>query len=258
VGGPSLAQEPAKGPAGEQAEDFSEAIAELQRLLVETQGVEDFLQGMAVLAVRLLPAGLSCGVAIEAGGKTMTASCSDEIASQVDDVQYLLDEGPCPEAVRKQRVVRVDDTAGRTAWPGFALQAAAYGIRSCLCLPLTSSDKVIGALNLYSSVPYAFGADETRRAERFAEHASPALAVASRLAAYTALTDQLRASLGSRAAIDQALGVIMARERCNQAEAFGKLRAASQRRNIKLRDLAREIVAQVSGEPPQPPPFRDT
>jgi GAF domain-containing protein len=238
--------------------DLGSCISGLQRLLVETEGVEDFLRGMAALAARLLPGRLSCGMALEADGRPITAACSDELASQVDEMQYLLGEGPCQDALRKQRAVRVDDTAAATAWPGFASQASAYGIRSCLSLPLASGGMAIGALNLYATVPRAFGETETRRAEEFAGHASDALAVATKLAAYTALTDQLRASLASRAAIDQAMGVIMARERCNQAEAFGMLRAASQRRNVKLRELAREIVAQVSGEPPQPPPFSGT
>jgi hypothetical protein len=80
--------------------------------------------------------------------------------------------------------------------------------------------------------------------------------IAGRLASYAALTEQLRSSLASRAVIDQALGVIMAQERCPQARAFAILRAASQSANVKLRDIAAAIVTSVSGEPPQPPqPF---
>jgi GAF domain-containing protein len=235
--------------------DLVDSIAELQRLLLETESVEDFLHGLAGLAAGLLADGLSCGVAVEADGKPVTAACSDEVASQIDEVQYLLAEGPCIDALRRQKMVSVDDTAEEAAWPGFAPQAAAYGIRSCLSVPLTSDDRPMGALNLYSPLPRAFGTDETRLAEEFAGHASGALAVASRLATYTALVDQLRSSLVSRAVIDQALGVIMGQRRCTQSEAFGVLRTASQRRNIKLRELARELVTEVSGEPPQPPPF---
>jgi AmiR/NasT family two-component response regulator len=108
---------------------------------------------------------------------------------------------------------------------------------------------------LYSPHRRAFGTEETQRLEHFARSASRALAVAVRLASYTALVDQLRASLATRAVIDQALGIIMAQNRCNQADAFGMLRGASQRRNVKLRQLAEEIVASVSGQQPQPPPF---
>jgi hypothetical protein len=120
--------------AGDEADDVGRAVSELQRLLLDTRGVEDFLQGMAALAARLLPAGLSCGVAIEAGGKSVTASCSDEIASQVDEVQYLLDEGPCPEALRHQRVVLADDTAGTTSWPDSRRRRRPTGSgRACAC-----------------------------------------------------------------------------------------------------------------------------
>jgi GAF domain-containing protein len=247
-----LTGEPANEPA---SRDVVGSIAELQRLLLETQGVDEFLHGMAVLAAGLLPGGLSCGMAVETDGKPTTAACSDEVASQVDEVQFLLGEGPCLDALRDQKPVSVEDTAGTPRWPGFAPQAAAYGIRSCLCLPLAAGGSTIGVLNLYSRVPCAFGPGDVERAGEFAGHASGALAVASRLAAYTALTDQLRASLVSRAVIDQALGVIMGQKRCTQAEAFAILRTASQKRNIKLRELAREVVTEVSGEPPQPPPF---
>ena len=76
-----------------------------------------------------------------------------------------------------------------------------------------------------------------------------------RLATYTELNEQLRSSLASRAVIYQALGVIMAQERCTQAKAFEILRTASQHGNRKLRDVASAVVTSVSGEPPQAHPF---
>jgi len=72
------------------------------------------------------------------------------------------------------------------------------------------------------------------------------------------LIEQLRSSLASRMVIDQALGIIMARERCTQARAFAILRSASRNSNTKLRDIASAVVTSVTGEPPQPwPPFGD-
>jgi AmiR/NasT family two-component response regulator len=103
----------------------------------------------------------------------------------------------------------------------------------------------------------ALGTRETQRAERLAENASGALSLALRLASYAALTDQLRSSLASRTVIDQAIGVILAQERCTQGRAFDLLRSASQNRNVKLRDIAAAIVTSVSGEPPQPLVFEN-
>jgi AmiR/NasT family two-component response regulator len=73
------------------------------------------------------------------------------------------------------------------------------------------------------------------------------------------LNDQLRSSITSRAIIDQALGVIMATERCAQDEAFALLRTVSQNTNVKLRELATTIVTSVSGKPPRPAsPFEES
>lgn len=72
------------------------------------------------------------------------------------------------------------------------------------------------------------------------------------LAHHVEITDQLRAALSSRTVIDQAIGIIMARERCDADAAFAVLRATSQNRNVKLRDIATEIVKAVSSKPPRP------
>jgi AmiR/NasT family two-component response regulator len=69
------------------------------------------------------------------------------------------------------------------------------------------------------------------------------------------LTGQLRASLASRAMIDQAIGVIMAQQRCTATDAFVIVRTASQNRNVKLRQVAEQIVIGITGRPPPPPPF---
>jgi GAF domain-containing protein len=233
-------------------------FTELQHALLGSHSIEQFLHELTMLAARLVTDGLCCGMTLRSAGGPVTAACSDPLASQVDEVQYQLDDGPCLHAMRHGHLVRIEDTAEAAQWREFGEQAAAQGIRSCLALPLIADGKPVGALNLYACAAAAFGPEETRRAENFAENAAGALALALRLASYAALTDQMRSSLASRAVIDQAVGVIMAQERCTQARAFAMLRAASQKRNVKLRDIASAIVTSISGEPPQPaPPFED-
>jgi GAF domain-containing protein len=247
---------------------ITEDCRELQDALIGTESIEEFLHEMAVLAARLGSGEngedgesgvLSCGMTMRSNGRPVTVACSDPLAAQVDEVQYALDDGPCLHAMRDGHVVRIEDTANKARWPEFEAQAASHGIRSCLSLPLksgppNSGGRPVGALNLYARTASAFGAAEARRAENFAENASGALTLAIRMASRTALIEQLRSSLTSRTVIDQALGIIMARERCGQDRAFAILRTASQHSNVKLREIAAAIVTDVSGEPPQPPP----
>jgi len=48
----------------------------------------------------------------------------------------------------------------------------------------------------------------------------------------------------------------MAEQRCDATGAFAVLRTASHNRNIKLRQVAEQILTGITGRPPQPPPFR--
>jgi transcriptional regulator with GAF, ATPase, and Fis domain len=233
-------------------------LKELHGALLSTHGVEEFLYELAMLAARLVRGALACGMTMRPDGKPVTVACSDPLAARVDGVQYELDDGPSLHAMRGGQVVRIEDTAAQARWPEFEAQAASHGIRSCLALPLNADGKPVGALNLYAREASAFGAAEARLAENFAENASGALSLAIRLASHAALIEQLRSSLASRGVIDQALGIIMGREHCTQDRAFAILRSASQNSNVKLREIAGEVVTSVTGEPPHPsPPFED-
>lgn len=156
--------------------------------------------------------------------------------------------------MRTGTLVSIQDLASDQRWAAYAATALQHGIRSSLSLPLSGGD-TIGAFNLYSLVAGSFGQAATRRAERFAQNASGALSIAVRLADHVALTDQLRASLATRAVIDQAIGVLMGQRRITAADAFAILRTTSQNRNIKLRAFAAQIVEGAGAQPPQPPPF---
>jgi hypothetical protein len=80
---------------------------------------------------------------------------------------------------------------------------------------------------------------------------------ALRLAAQTA-PDRLRywayaraqARLASLPVIEQAKGIMMARFGWSEEQAFDTLRRASQRDNVKVRDLAAEIVARTASPAP--------
>ena len=64
----------------------------------------------------------------------------------------------------------------------------------------------------------------------------------SELAAATAHAEQLQRALVSNRRIGMAMGILMERHRCTEEQAFDQLRALSQRGNIKLRDVAEQLI----------------
>jgi hypothetical protein len=63
-----------------------------------------------------------------------------------------------------------------------------------------------------------------------------------RVRALEAEVEQLKAAMASRATIEQAKGILMARSGVGPDQAFDMLRGASQRENRKLRDVAQGLV----------------
>jgi len=224
-------------------------------LLLESQTLHHFLDRLAQLTAQALPRGSFCGVTVRQHSRAITLAASDDQARRIDQLQYDLDEGPCLDTLATGKSHYIVDTATETRWPRFCAAAHEQGVRSCLGLPLTGPTGPVGGYNLYSMWRDAFAPDTREQLEVFAGNAAGAVAVAMKLAEQTQMSDDLRDALTSRAVIDQATGIIMAQQRCGAGEAFDILRRASQKRNVKLRELAAEIVSKVSGQPPEPGAF---
>jgi GAF domain-containing protein len=150
--------------------------------------------------------------------------------------------GPCLDAWRHQKVFRDDSTAEDKQWPAFSQAALEHGMQCTISFPLGVRGHGIGALNLYAKEPDAFPEEIEQTGMMFAEQASVALANAQLYDSAYRLTQQLQEALTSRAVIDQAKGIVMARNGVGADEAFQILRATSQRENRKLREIAQELV----------------
>jgi GAF domain-containing protein len=232
--------------------DLLQAFGALQSLLLRTQSVDTFLVELARLAATGVHPSASCGITARRDGQPITVASSDERAELVDEVQYGVDSGPCLEALRSGMVMDVPDLRAETRWPEYRAHACQHGIRSSLSFPLAVDGSTVGALNLYGFVPHAFAAPVRQQAETFAVQAAAGLTLVLRNVAQAQESEQLEQALASRTIIDQALGILMAQQRCSADEAFALLRAHSQNNNQKLREVAAELITRVTGQAPVP------
>ncbi|WP_146099591.1 GAF and ANTAR domain-containing protein [Kineococcus xinjiangensis] len=221
--------------------------AVLQELLLHSDDLTAFLGNVARMAVRDMPAGVSCGVTVERDGRSITIASSDERTLRIDEAQYSLGDGPCLHSLRTQEHVLVEDLRGDGRWPEYAESAISEGVLSSLSVPF-QQHQTRGAFNVYASAPRAFGPEEQREVEAFAEQVKTAIALAARMASHADLAEQLSQAMKSRAVIDQAIGVIMGQNRCGPDEAFAILRTVSQNRNVKLRDIAVQMVTSITSQ----------
>jgi GAF domain-containing protein len=107
----------------------------------------------------------------------------------------------------------------------------------------------IGALNVYGGGGGGFDDEAVDVVTAFAGYAAVAAANANIHASTATLARNLERALDSRAVIDQAKGVLMARHGISAGAAFDLLSEHSQRTNRKLREIAEELVAGTQRPP---------
>jgi GAF domain-containing protein len=238
-------------------ENAASVSGQILGLLVQAPDLDARLDRLAHLAAEAVEPAAACGVTIRRDGHPFSVVASNDLAAQVDELQYGTDQGPCLDAMRRGVVIQVDDLRQETRWDSYRPHALAHGVVSSLSVPLFVEGESLGALNLYAATPEAIAGSPRAEAESLAQQCAAALTVSLRQVRQNQAQQQLAEAMVSSSIIDQAIGVLMAQQRCDETTAFGLLRQASQNRNRKLRDIATQIITNVSGKPPQPrPQFR--
>jgi uncharacterized protein YjbJ (UPF0337 family) len=229
--------------------NFSETV----RILFSAGSVTDTLASVVDLAVATIEGCDFAGIFLIEGDLVTTPVHTHLIVVAVEALQHQTGEGPCLDAIAHRLIFYADDLNNDPRWPHFAPHATTAGIRSVLALPLAANSH-LGALNLYARYPAAFGVVDRAKSAILASLANLALTVAKSHEDEERRADNLHAALASRETIGEALGILMERERITAGQAFEILRRASQHLNVKLREVAQNLVN--TGEDPDTGTFR--
>ncbi|MFE9707018.1 ANTAR domain-containing protein [Streptomyces sp. NPDC005930] len=219
--------------------ELAEALTVAARDLHATSTPGDTLNTAAGLAVRLLSDAEHANISeIQRGGRLRTLAWTDETVRFDAEPRPGGPGGPgghIPhpdwERLWTTPVVRTDDSEA----DGGGNTLSRLGLRSALSLRLRADRRRLTVLTAYARKAQAFDEEATRIGRLFTAHVSLALESAT-------VREQLTEAMRTRDLIGQATGILMERLDIDAAAAFESLVKASQRENVKLRDLARRIV----------------
>ena len=216
------------------------------------RGLAEVLTEITGIARTAMPGTEASSITLIRGETAFTAAFDGQMAIDADELQYQRGYGPCVDAGRAGQVFLVEDIGQEQRWPDYARQVAAQGVRSSLSVPLPFQGVTIGALNNYAAAPGSFGATDLAVGQEVAAWVALAVGNADMIARSVEELAGMRAAMASRAVIDQAKGILMERRKVTEDQAFTELSRASQNTNIRLRDVADELVR--TGELPGRPP----
>jgi ANTAR domain/GAF domain len=242
---------PGEDPTAALTADFAQTAS----ALMSAGTITGTLQQVVDLAVATIEGCDFAGIFLVDGGVVTTRVLTDPVVAEIDALQHDAGEGPSLDAIGEPGTFYADDLTDDSRWTTFGPQAASAGIRSVLAMHLQANN-VAGTLNLYARYPRAFGVIDRAKGLVLAALAGLAFTAPEPEEDETRRLHDMQWALATREVIGEAQGILMERERITSSQAFEILHRASQYLNIKLREVAQNLVD--TGESPQtgsaPPP----
>lgn len=219
-------------------QDLRAALSHAARTIGQARTFEETMQTIAETALLSIPGIEHVGVSVlDRGGNAVTKAATSDLVLELDKLQYSLHEGPCVDSLRGATVVAAPRIRDDPRWPRYVPSAVQLGLKAQLAVRLYLDEQgTVGGLNMYSTGSEDLDPQAPGVADLFAAHAALALDKARRV-------DHLNEALQTREIIGEAVGLLMAKYNLDTDAAFGFLVRTSSHSNVKVRDIAVQMVA---------------
>ncbi|MGV9870458.1 GAF and ANTAR domain-containing protein [Rhodococcus koreensis] len=196
-------------------------------LRAEHASIQGTLEVITKSARDVVPGAEDAGITLITRGRAFQSrAATSELPKAIDDLHHRLGDGPCVQAIWQHETVLVTDMTTEVRWPLFAPEAAGLGVRSMLAFQLYTTETTMGALNLHSSHPNAFGDDAVSVGGTLATHAVSALIASQR-------EEHLPRCAGVSGHHRSGQGMLMQRYSIDAEQAFTILACRSQHTNTR-------------------------
>ncbi|MET1133870.1 MAG: GAF and ANTAR domain-containing protein [Aeromicrobium sp.] len=228
-------------------ETISERMAAAAREMQDQHDPEATVKTAVDLLVRNVEGCDSASISLLYGKRRVeTPAASDDLSATGDRLQVEFGEGPALDTLWDVDTVYVPDLAADPRWPRWGPGLSdATGACSVLTFRLFTVKDIVGALSLYSTKVEAFTEEDRAEGLALAAHIALAVLAAQKL-------DQYETALDSRTLIGQACGLVMERYDVDAPRAFALLTRLSSTHEVKLREIALELIH--TRRLPAPPP----
>lgn len=161
--------------------------------------------------------------------------------AELADLELTVGAGPLIETARTRAPVICSDTLGEKRWPEYAEAALRLGIRCSVHLVRDRAQTAL-VLSLFGVRPGVLDVEADPVAETLTAFGGAMLANATAYGEAQLIASQLKDAVAARSVVDQAKGVLMHAFGCDADEALRRMRTESQRRHIKVTEVARQVV----------------
>ncbi|OBH97556.1 GAF and ANTAR domain-containing protein [Mycobacterium sp. E2733] len=233
-------------PGGEKA-DPGTVFAALAEIIYQGSDVGQMYAAICIAATLVVHGCDHASLLVRDGDRYITVGASDQLAQQIDELERRSGDGPCIDAIEEETPQIDPDLTTPSLWPQLAkVLVAETPVRGAMGFRLLVDKRKGAALNLFSDTAGVFDAEAAGRAAVLAAFASVAINAVNK----GEDASSLRRGLLSNREIGKAVGMLMLLHDMTETQAFDLLRRHSQALNIKLADVAREVIERRGQLPP--------
>jgi GAF domain-containing protein len=223
---------------------LARTLVELADTLVADFDVVEVLTLLTDGCIDVLDVGAAGLMLVAPEGELRVMAASSEAMRVLELFELQSQEGPCLDCYRTgQPIVNQDLATVNGRWPRFAAEALAAGFHSVHALPMRLRGTVIGALNLLHIEPGEMRHADIAAAQAMADVATIAILQHRATLEAQVINEQLNHALNSRIVIEQAKGMVAERAGLNMEQAFSMLRDHARNHNLRLVDVARDVIS---------------
>jgi GAF domain-containing protein len=175
------------------------------------------------------------------------AAVSDDRLAHLETLQSDHGEGPCISAFDDKELVCSEDLEREERWPSFCPAAVGVGLRAVLASPIPFNQSAIGVVAVLSEDRRPWTPEGELALMAFTDLAALMIASVMHGQRQSELVTSLQGALDSRAVIEQAKGVLAAREQLTMRQAYERLRAQARSERRRLTEVSAELVKQTTG-----------
>jgi GAF domain-containing protein len=180
---------------------------------------------------------------VDQDGAVQWATATSRPAYLLTQVEQDFEEGPGVDARATGQPVAIPDLRLGLRWLRLGRVAASHRVRAALAAPVRADGRTLGALTVIMATPRLWSQAEAQAISGYASVLGRLLVTAADAAQQRRLAGQLQTALDRRIVIEQAKGVLMARNGLPSVQAFQLLRHMARSSSRKLTDVAAEIIA---------------
>jgi len=226
-------------------DDLGPRAAEL--LSLTDGGEARSLDKLAELAAWQVPACAGAHAVVWRDGEVIGTAATHPDLAELADLQLATGQGPVIAAADAGLSVSCPDMLEESRWPDYADAALRCGVRCSVHLVRALPGGAL-VLSLFGVRPGVLDAQSNPVADMLAAFGGAVLANATAYNQAQRTASQLQDAVVSRSVVDQAKGILMHALGCDAADALRRLREQSQRRHVKVTEVAADVVAAYGGQ----------